>query len=248
MDNLFYDIRWTNDLDERFIQDFLYVQNEVFKCGTREEFKRQFENNIYGKSIIVVVYRGENPIAARVIWRNDIEGQEAYQPGCTSVLPICRGKGVFKEMTLRALAYLPSNAIIYNYPNDNSFQGYVKLGWNCLKEYRARLFLSYKTYKIEHNHIIDAEYANWWLKDRDLYYKKMKGHYFLLQKDRRLLCYHILGEVSSEVAKNYSRIHLGVIFYKSTKITWYNKHLGVCRVVAKNHVAIDVPNWKIDAI
>ena len=83
MDNIVYDIRWTNDLDEKFIADFLYVQNEVFGCGTREEFKRQFEENIYGKSIVVVVYLDDKPVAARALWRNDIEGKEAYQPGST---------------------------------------------------------------------------------------------------------------------------------------------------------------------
>ena len=197
---------------------------------------------------MVVVYLNNAPVAARGLWRNDINGQEAYQPGSTCVLPICRGKGIFKEMTLRSIAILPVDAIIYNYPNSNSFPGYIKMGWKCIKEYKARLFLSYKSYKSEHPLIVDNEYAKWWLIDRNLYYTKICGHYFLLQKDRRPFCYHILAEVQQEIANLYPRMSIGVLFYKSTKTTWYNQHLSSGHVVAKLSSEIEIPTWKIDAI
>ncbi len=248
MENIVYDIRWTDELDEKFISDFLYVQQEVFHCGSREEFKRQFEDNIYGTSIVVVVYLDGNPVAARGLWRNDIGGQEAFQPGGTCVLPICRGKGIFKEMTMQAIAKLPPTAIIYNFPNYNSFPGYMKMGWELLYDYRARLYWSYADYHREHPMAADKEYVNWWLVGKNLQYVKKGAHYFLVQKDRRPLCYYILAEVDRETALKFPKMNLGVLFYKSTKTTWFNKRLGASHVVYRGCDIKYIPTWKIDAV
>lgn len=248
MDNIVYDIRWTDKLDEKFIADFLYVQNEVFGCGTREEFERQFEDNIYGKSIVVVVYLDDKPVAARALWRNDIEGKEAYQPGSTCVLPICRGKGIFSEMTKKSIQYLPSDAIIYNFPNNNSFPGYVKMGWNLVCEYRTRLYFSYRNYCREHPIKLDKQYAEWWLVGKPLKYVKIFRHYFILQKDRRTLCYHILAEVNEDTARLFPKLLIGFIFYKSNKTTWYNRSLGTSRLVSRDVLDGCIPTWKIDAV
>lgn len=248
MENIVYDIRWSDQLDEKFIYDFLYVQHEVFHSGSREEFRRQFEDNIYGESIVVVVYIDGSPVAARGLWRNDIDGEEAYQPGSTCVLPICRGKGIFKEMTMQAIAKLPNTACIYNFPNPNSFPGYIKMGWKLFHDYRSRLYLSYKAYQKEHPIKVDSSYVDWWFAGKNLCYVKRCGHYFLVQKDYRPLCWRILAEVNRESALKFPKIKLGVLFYKSTKATWYNKQLGVSHVVCKNSDIKHIPTWKIDAI
>lgn len=248
MDNIVYDIRWTNQLDEQFITDFLSVQQEVFHCGSREEFCRQFEDNIYGRSIIVVVYLDGKPVAARGLWRNDIDGKEAYQPGSTCVLPICRGKGIFKEMTLQAISKLPSTAIIYNFPNPNSFPGYMKMGWNLVNDYRARLYTSYSEYYKEHSMVVDGDYVNWWFVGKNLWYAKRGHHYFLVQKDHRPFCWHILAEVDKDSAKKFPKMTMGVLFYKSTQMTWYNKRLGISHVVCRGCDMKYIPTWKIDAV
>lgn len=248
MENIVYDIRWSDQLDEKYINDFLYVQHEVFHCGSCEEFKRQFEDNIYGKSIIVVVYLDGNPVAARGLWRNDIEGREAYQPGSTCVLPICRGKGIFKTMTMQAIARLSPSAIIYNFPNNNSFPGYMKMGWNLLHDYRARLYLSYKDYHEEHPMIADKDYVDWWLLGKNLFYVQRGGHYFLVQKDHRPFCWHILAEVDKESALGFPKMKWGILFYKSTMVTWYNKRLGASHVVFRGRDLKYIPTWKIDAV
>jgi hypothetical protein len=248
MSDIVYDIRWTDELDEKFIEDFLYLQSEVFHCGSRDEFRCQFEENIYGKSIVVVVYYEDRPVAARGLWRNDIEGREAYQPGGTCVLPICRGKGIFKEMTMRAIAQLSPQAIIYNFPNYNSFPGYIKMGWKLQCDYRARLYTSYSEYNKEHPIKVDEKYVNWWLLGKNLLYTKKGNHYFLVQKDRRPLCYYIFAEVDQTSALKFPKLGLGILFYKSTKTTWYNNKLGPSHVVCKNCELNYIPTWKIDAI
>ena len=248
MDNIVYDIRWTSELDEKFICDFLYIQNEVFKCGTRQEFKRQYEENIYGESILVVVYLDKNPVAARGLWRNDLNGKEAYQPGSTCVLPICRGKGIFTEMTKRAINLLPTDVVIYNFPNSNSYPGYIKMGWHLVRDYKIRLYSSYSQFVKEHPIMLDYRYAKWWLVGKPLTYTYIRGHYFLLQKDRRTFCYRILAEVDKETALLFSRCKLGIIFYKSIRTTWYNKLLASSHVVSKNLNIDYIPTWKIDAV
>lgn len=248
MDNFRYDIRWSDSLDEKFIVDYLSLQNEVFNCGTREEFEKQFFQNIYGKSLLVVVYSGEEPVAARALWRNDVDGREAYQPGSVCVKKIYRGKGIFTLMTQKAIALLPSDSVIYTFPNINSLSGYKKMGWCIYGAYKARLYLSYTKYSKEHPVQIDDEYVNWWLKGKSLWCKKIGQRYFLLQKDKRPLCYHILGEIGKKSASLFPMLIFGFIFYKSQKNTWYNKKLGSSCLVTRNYDIDMIPTWKIDAV
>ena len=247
--NIFYDCRWSNDVDEKFINDFSQVCSAVFNYElSRELFDRKFINNIYGASVLVVVYIDNTPSAARALWRNDLASRESYQPGDTCVMEICRGKGIFSEMTKRAMAMISDDAIIYNFPNHNSFPGYIKMGWKLLHDYNVCLLTSYDKYKKEHPIMMDADYANWWVKGRSLTYTKRFGHYFLLQKDYRPLCYRILAEVDEQTAKMFPHTRCGLFFYKSERQTWYNKRFALTHVVARNPEIGYIPTWKIDAV
>ena len=197
---------------------------------------------------MVVVYLDGAPVAARGLWRNDIEGKEAYQPGSTCVLSICRGKGIFKEMTMQAISKLSETAYIYNFPNPNSFPGYMKMGWKLLSDYRARLYWSYADYHREHPLRADEDYVNWWLVGKKLCYVKRGGHYFLVQKDHRPFCWYIFAEVDKKSALKFPKMNLGILFYKSTKNTWYNKWLGTSHVVCRGCDFKYIPTWKIDAV
>ena len=243
-----YDCRWTTSLDERFVEDYLYVQKEVFGVGLREEFRRQFEENIYGPSVVVVVYLEGSPVASRALWRNDIEGQEAYQPGATCVMPICRGKGIFTEMTQKSIAMLPPSAIIYNFPNDNSYPGYIKMGWTLLHDYKLRIMWSVKSYTIEHPIKVDSMYFDWWLKGKKLSYCRYRNHYFLIKKDTRKYCYRVIAETDRIIAEQCPRIRFGLLFYKSENSTWYNRRLKSSHVVVRGSEVSYIPTWKIDAV
>ena len=143
MSEIVYDCRWSDEVDEKFIKDFIDTENEVFKSDYTEAlFRKKYINNIYGKSVVEVVYIDGIPSAARGLWRNDIDGKEAYQPGDTCVTEACRGKGVFTEMTKRSIAMLPEDAIIYNFPN----QKWLKNGqWLVYKIdlYQQHILLSF---------------------------------------------------------------------------------------------------------
>lgn len=249
MENIVYDIRWSNAVDEKFSQDFRHVCSTVFNNDFSQElFDRKFIQNIYGPSVLVVVYIDDVPSAARALWRNDIDNKEAYQPGDTCVMENCRGKGVFSVMTKKSIAFLPETAIIYNFPNPNSYPGYIKMGWKLLHDYNVRLLSSYNEYEKEHPVVMDDKYAKWWIVGRDLTYTNRFGHYFLLQKDHRPMCYRILAEVSEQTAKKFSRTRCGLFFYKSERQTWYNKRFALSHVVTRNPEIGYIPTWKIDAV
>ena len=250
MSDIIYDCRWSTNLDDKFITDFCQVESAVFQNEYDEEiFARKFINNIYGPSVLTVVYIDGAPSAARALWRNDIYGKEAYQPGDTCVMNNCRGKGVFTEMTKRAISLLPQEAIIYNFPNHLSYPGYMKMGWILLHEYRVRLFVSKSEYYKEHPVKMDREYAEWWVIGREnLSYLKSGGDYFLVKPDRRPLLKHIIASVDEVVAKSFPKTSFGIFFYPSEKKTVYNRRFMKRHVVCRRFDFQYIPTWKIDAL
>lgn len=249
MNELVYDCRWSTSVDDKFISDFCAVERAVFHNSySKNYFKKKFQDNIYGPSVLEVVYIDGVPSAARALWRNDISGNEAYQPGDTCVLDSCRGKGVFVEMTKRAVAMLPDAPFIYNFPNPSSYPGYIKMGWSLMQEYGIRLF-SIKRYFSEHPVKMDSEYANWWIVGRKkLSYIKRKGYFFLVKSDRRPLFKHVVACVDEEIAKCFPKSGWGVFFYSSKKHTFYNSRFLKKRVVCRNSRLDYIPTWKIDSI
>lgn len=249
MENIIYDIRWSNQVDEKFTSDYRHVCSTVFHNDfTQDQFDRKFIRNIYGPSVLVVVYIDDVPSAARALWRNDIDGKEAYQPGDTCVMENCRGKGVFSVMTKKSIAFLPESAIIYNFPNSNSYPGYIKMGWHVVHDYSMSLLTSYQTYHKEHPIQMDDKYAEWWIYGRNLYYTKIWGHYFIMHKDHRPFCFRILAEVTKKTALNFRKVAIGLFFYKSVRQPWYSKKLGFSHVICRYSNIRYIPTWKIDAV
>ena len=249
MSEILYDCRWTTDLDEKFKADFCQVERTVFHNDYSEAYlKKKFLDNIYGPSVLEVVYIDGEASAARALWRNDVEGKEAYQPGDTCVMDNCRGKGVFTEMTKRSIALLPPHAIIYNFPNHYSLQGYIKMGWSLLHDYGIRLFTTKRFFQ-EHPLKMDNEYAKWWLADnKNLSYIKRNGYFFLVKPDRRPFLKHIVACVDEDIAMSFPKASGGVFFYPSEKETFYNRRFMKRHVVCKNPDINYIPIWKIDAL
>ncbi len=250
MSEIVYDCRWSTDLDEKFKLDFCQVERTVFQNNYSEDrLVHKFFQNIYGPSVLEVVYIDGKPSAARALWRNDICGREAYQPGDTCVMDNCRGRGVFTEMTKRSIALLPENAIIYNFPNHLSYPGYMKMGWTLLHEYGVRFFVSKKKYFEEHPIKMDKEYAQWWvLENKNIFYLKRGKDFFLVSPDRRPFMKHIVACVDEEIAKAFPKTSRGIFFYPSEKNTIYNRRFMKSHVVCRNTSLNYIPTWKIDAL
>lgn len=247
--NLIYDCRWSDKADDKFIDDYNLVQNTVFQNGYNKElFKKKFLENIYGPSIIIVVYSNERPIAARAFWRNDIDGIEAYQPGDVCVLEECRGKGVFTEMTKKAFAMLPEDAITYTFPNSNSFPAHLKMGNKLVASYYPCLF-THKRYQKEHTLKLDKDYADWWFSGSDrIKYIKRNGCYYLVIDYGLPFMYIVLAEVEKETAKKFPKSCMGIYFYRSTKTSFYNKNKRPLYIVCKENNISYIPTWKVDSL
>ena len=247
--NFIYDCRWSNDVNDKFIEDYNLIQDTVFNNKyDKELFKKKFIDNIYGPSIMVIVYDCDKPIGARTFWRNDINNKEAYQPGDVCVLKEYRGKGLFRGMSEIAYNMLSQNVIIYNFPNKNSFPGYIKMGNKLLAAYYPALFTPKKYHK-EHTLLLDEEYANWWFASRtDFRYIKKKGRYYLVAPYALPMMYMVLAEVKKELAMKYKKSIIGIYFYRSTKASFYNRKRRPVNIVCKYDNIDYIPTWKVDSL
>ena len=249
--NIVYDCRWSSALDDKFIQDYIDVANAVFHGNfSRNDFHKMYLQNIYGESVIVVVYIDGTPSAARALWRNDLGGMLAYQPCNTCVLDTCRGRGIFSEMTRRAVSMLRKDAIIYNFPNVNSYHGYIRMGWKLISEYYLLLLTSNKKYREEHRYDAGPEYIDWLMKgNKNILYIKRGEAYYLVVKYPRPFCYKVLSRVTETDARKFSKLRKpAVVFYNSTRKVWYNSRFLPLRVVARTDHDIYVPSWKMDVL
>jgi hypothetical protein len=237
--------------DNSLIEDFLYVENSVFHLQLGVDyFKRKFEKNIYGPSIIVLVYIDDKPVAADALWRNDIDGVISYQSSDTAVLSNCRGRGVFRKMVDEKLSLVENDAIVYGFPNQNSYPGFMKMGWRTIGTYYTGLYYSYKKYIATHDKLIDSKYVLWWFKGRKGYYCARRGcRYFIVAK-RNSLIYSIIGEVERDVVSSFPTINgMYLLLYKTTKCGFLSLNRVPMRIIVKNaDKSFKVPVWKMDAL
>lgn len=240
---------WTDEIDDKTINDFCSLHNTVFKSSfNRYRFIRKYSKNIYGPSIIVLAYIDRTCIGARAFWRNDIVGIKSYQPCDTGVLSSHRGYGVFKKMTKKALEELESKVIIYNFPNENSYPGYLNMGWNLQDKKKYKFFFR----KVDSDKVdkIDNSYMDWILEESDkdfnssLHYSLIGSRYYLVARKKYNL-YVIIGEISKEKAKQLKKslfpIHL-----------CYSKHgylgRGLYTVRKDSQRDIYIPPYKMDTM
>lgn len=248
---------YSNEVDEDTISDFIHVHTNVFgnESMNVNVFKRKYIHNIYGNSIIVVVYENNNAIAARAFWRNDINHKKAYQPADTCVKKEYRGKGIFIEMTKIALEMIDQNDIIYNFPNKESYRQYIKLGWKDIACLYPKLYLSYKEFMREHQYVIDDDYLQWWVipkEDSVFKYKKIRNERYLLLKEIKKMnisMYKVIGEVNREMTKHFERAKNSKLkIYYASKKNLYSNIFAPYKVLGFNVTNINIPLFKIDAL
>lgn len=249
--SIFYDCRWSYQVDEKYVSEYISVIEQVFGISMdRESFNRQYIDNIYGPSILCLAYIDGKPSATEGLWRNDIRGKVAYQSGGSAVLPICRGKGVFKEMVKRVVEMTRSEDIVYGFPNLNSYPAFMKFGWKEPVYYHLCILTSNKEYRRIHPYDMDEQYYNYWVKGKkDFYYIKRGSMYYLVSKYGRPFCYVVFASVSREIAMNYPRLNkMGIILYRGTKETFYNRRFVGSHVITFKEETEYIPTWKVDSI
>lgn len=249
--NVLYDCRWSNQADEKYVSEYISVIEQVFHISMdRESFNKQYFDNIYGPSILCLTYIDGKPAATEGLWRNDIRGKVAYQSGGSAVLPICRGKGIFKEMVSRVVEMTKPGDIVYGFPNTNSYPAFMKFGWKEPICYHLCILSSNKEYRKIHPYDMDEQYYNYWVKGKkEFFYIKKGSTYYLVSKYKTSFCYLVFSSVSREIAMNYPRLNtMGLILYRGKKETFYNRRFFGSHVITYKEETEYIPTWKVDSI
>lgn len=238
---------WSDEIAQKTRDDFLKVENEVFDGFLTDFlFNQKYINNIFGPSVLVVAYHNGIPVGADALWRNDVDGQIAYQSADTCVLGSYRGKGIFSKMVEAKVSFVQSDVLIYGFPNAQSFPGFVKLGWSVVKLYKAiALFVPPKGVAY-----IDDAYAKWWLRlQSGITYMKRRGRYYLVRKKTGKPFGIIIGRVERSTALLFpKKSDVIAMEFFSPKPSFYNKGENIPVIYAKRPNETVVPYWKIDAI
>ena len=249
-ENIKYIGKYTNHLSNKEKEDFLYLFNRVFNLDySLEWFNWKYIDNIYGDSYIVFAYHGDNIVGIRSFWRNDIDSNLSYQPCDTAVLKEYRGMGIFSKMTKIALKEV-EGAFIYNFPNENSLPGNLKLGWEInkyayLETVWNRGKLKNKTKYIDHNYLIWKFHKS---PLRKYYYYEIDGQTYLLY-NRKNNFYYVLGRFNGDYKNYFEKAGFPILFNYTTEETMMYKIFKNRATIVSFHKAekdIDIPIFKAD--
>ena len=240
-----YVLKWSNQIDDKFIEDFLYIEQTVFGGFSKETFNNKYKNNIFGPSLITIAYMNGKPVAADSMIRNDYNGV-VYQSADTCVLEECRGKGVFSQMKKLEIEKIGNNNKFFGFPNGNSFPGFIKMGWNIQCRLFPLPFLFPFLYDKEHPVPIDLEYAEWLNKsNHKYYYYKIGRKYYLIRQGQNH--FQMVGRIEPEAALLFERKkHPGIIRYKSKKNWLFNNRGYHGSIITHGDIPFDIPYWKYD--
>ncbi len=237
----------TDNPSWQIINDFKKVVNSVFNnFMTDELFNIKFLKNIYGPSMILVVYHGEAAIAADALWRNDIGDKEAYQTVDTCVIPEYRGRGVMRMITEYELQWI-DNRLYYGFPNKQSKPAYLKIGLKEKKYYKTIFLPLFK----RENIFIKPEYAQWWLAaNNSIFHIKIFQKYYLTNNRGKGLYKMLIGQVDKKTALLFPRLkkHIFLPLIITDNIKSLLSYKPSISAIYNREKDIFIPTWTIDAL
>lgn len=255
-------VDFANRFTEKMIQDFISVRNKVFGANRNlESFNYQYINNIYGDSIIIILYKSGKPIGTQAFWRNDLSGKIAFQSGESATLETERGKGYFTIMVTAGVKFILkhyNNAIIYGFPNISySLPIFIRMGWTIEKSYYYKLFFEMDDVVGKSLPVIDDTYAMYWLKTRrPEHIKKVKidDVYYLTSRVRNHV-YSLMGRINDGIASQFkSNDFFDMLWYKDITPGIFSRYFNVTHVIryytlSQEHKKdVLIPVYKIDAL
>ena len=106
---------------------------------TRSWWNWKYKDNPFGKSLGWYATLNGKMVGVRLAtpnrFRMDEDIYNAYQMVDTATHPEYGKRGIFTALTKKAVEKIRSeNSFIFNFPNDNSFPGYISLGWKKIKD------------------------------------------------------------------------------------------------------------------
>ncbi len=130
---------------------------ETSSKKTEEVWRYKHVENPFGKSLVLVAVENDSIIGVRAFmrWQWQLGNQvfSAFRAVDTATHPEHQRKGVFKKLTLNAIAIAKEQGddFIFNTPNSQSLQGYLKMGWAEVDKLKIRIFLTNPLYWLHIN-------------------------------------------------------------------------------------------------
>jgi len=243
---------WTDNISNAEREDFCFVVNTVFgPFCTNDYFKLKYIDNIYGPSALIIVYINQEPIGACSLWRNDIEGKEAYLAADACVLPAYRGIGIYSTMLKKRneIAAQRSLPLLYTFPNKNSFPRLVKKGWKV--RLSRKVFFIPSLSSAKQIGCIDKQYAKWWLIHcENIFHMTWYGHHYLIKAVSAKGIARVLGCIDKETANLFPepKHFFWILYCESEKVTFYNKRWSATPIAFVNGDNTPIPFWKMDSL
>ena len=124
------------DGNEKVLEDYANLLSKVYQRDiSPQHIIWKHNTSPMGPSLISYALNNqEEMVAARAFWPMYNEAAPLFQPCDTVTRPDFQRRGLFSKLTLACLDVVPDNSAIVNFPNHNSFPGYLKLGWKLLEE------------------------------------------------------------------------------------------------------------------
>ena len=250
-----FDCRWTDKLtmSDKYVEDFLFVMGTTWNVSDTDELRRNFENryfhNIYGPSLLTVIYCEGKPAGSGAMWRNDIGGRIAYQRIDTCTLEPYRGHGLFRKAIEKELSLIGEDNLSYGFAHPSSLAGYLKFGWKVIKADRVRIMLSPRKYLRLNPSVIDVAYAQWYLStfSDKIFAIKRGGVNFLVMPTSRPRIYQVIGAAEKGVERIFKQAPaLSLLVYSS--IPSETDSLNTGNIVVTRYRGDVIPLWKCDAL
>ncbi len=217
-------LEWSGEITDDHEHEFCDIGHRNI-----DYIHRQYQENVYGKSFIVMIRQNGKPVATCGAWRCDIDGVPAFQLGNLLTLPSVRKNGYMLDMLygiFDAAKTVSQNAVIYGMPNRGSYPIYKALGFAGKKLYIHIYFGPSKEF-IESMPLIQNEYIlGLYQNNSEAYVRKIKGESYLIRRYNyrlpRKFMYknsitvgEILGRISSTWAQKFrkSSIFLPLCYY-----------------------------------
>lgn len=111
-------------------------ENLIKKSESTWNFKHV--DNPFGVSHVLLAYEDGILVGVRAFmkwqWQFGINSWTAHRAVDTATHPDYQGRGIFKKLTLQAVADIQreGDTFVFNTPNENSRPGYLKMGWQIV--------------------------------------------------------------------------------------------------------------------
>ncbi|HEX5532281.1 MAG TPA: GNAT family N-acetyltransferase [Actinomycetales bacterium] len=118
----------------------------------REFYRWKHQQNPFGQSPSWVAEMDGRIVAFRTLMRWEFQQHGGREPGSARPLravravdtvthAACRGRGIFRQLTMTAVQELRDEGVdfVFNTPNDASMPGYLSMGWSVVGRMPARL-------------------------------------------------------------------------------------------------------------